>query len=69
MKYFAEDNRPQTKLDRDFGRGMGVTMGRLREDKLYDYKFVCLSHNVFAWSGRRRCFDRRIAESRRVFAG
>lgn len=46
MKYFTEDNRPQTKLDRDFGNGMGVTMGRLREDKLYDYKFVCLSHNV-----------------------
>lgn len=46
MKYFQEDNRPQTKLDRDFENGMGVTMGRLREDKVYDYKFVCLSHNV-----------------------
>ncbi len=46
LKYFTEDNRPQTKLDRDFGNGMGVTMGRLREDKIYDYKFVCLSHNV-----------------------
>lgn len=46
MKYFTEDNRPQTKLDRDFERGMGVTMGRLREDTVYDYKFVCLSHNV-----------------------
>jgi len=46
MKYFEQDDRPQTKLDRDFGNGMGITMGRLREDKLYDYKFVCLSHNV-----------------------
>ena len=46
MKYFEEENRPQTKLDRDFGNGMGVTMGRLREDKIYDYKFICLSHNV-----------------------
>lgn len=46
MKYFTEDDRPQTNLDRDFGNGMGVTMGRLREDKIYDYKFVCLSHNV-----------------------
>ncbi|HHV64680.1 MAG TPA: aspartate-semialdehyde dehydrogenase [Peptococcaceae bacterium] len=46
LKYFTEENRPQTKLDRDFGQGMGVTMGRLREDKLYDYKFICLSHNV-----------------------
>ncbi len=46
LAYFEEDNRPQTKLDRDFGNGMGVTMGRLREDSHYDYKFVCLSHNT-----------------------
>jgi len=46
MKYYEQDDRPQTKLDRDFGNGMGITMGRLREDKIYDYKFVCLSHNV-----------------------
>lgn len=46
MKYFREDNRPQTGLDREFGNGMGVTLGRLRADKLFDYKFVCLSHNV-----------------------
>jgi len=46
LKYFTEDNRPQTKLDRDFEKGMGITIGRLREDKVYDYKFVCLSHNV-----------------------
>jgi aspartate-semialdehyde dehydrogenase len=46
MKYFEDDNRPQVKLDRDFGNGMGVSMGRLREDHIYDYKFVCLSHNV-----------------------
>jgi len=46
MQYFSEENRPQTKLDRDFENGMGVTMGRLREDSVYDYKFVCLSHNV-----------------------
>lgn len=46
IKYFEEDNRPQTKLDRDFERGMGITIGRLREDCLFDYKFVCLSHNT-----------------------
>ncbi|NLO97482.1 MAG: aspartate-semialdehyde dehydrogenase [Peptococcaceae bacterium] len=46
MQYLTEDDRPQTKLDRDFGRGMGVSMGRLREDTVYDYKFVCLSHNT-----------------------
>jgi aspartate-semialdehyde dehydrogenase len=46
IKYFEEDNRPQAKLDRDYENGMGVTIGRLREDKVYDYKFVGLSHNT-----------------------
>jgi aspartate-semialdehyde dehydrogenase len=46
LKYFEEENRPQTKLDRDFENGMGVTIGRLREDHLYQYKFVALSHNT-----------------------
>ncbi|MFW2489998.1 aspartate-semialdehyde dehydrogenase [Clostridium chromiireducens] len=46
LKYFTEDNRPQTNLDRDYENGMGITMGRLREDKIFDYKFVCLSHNT-----------------------
>ncbi len=46
LRYFEEDNRPQTKLDRDQGNGMGVTIGRLREDTLFDYKFVSLSHNT-----------------------
>lgn len=46
IKYMTENDRPQTKLDRDFERGMGVTVGRLREDNIFDYKFVCLSHNT-----------------------
>ena len=46
IKYFEEDNRPQTKLERDIENGMGVTVGRLREDHIYDYKFVSLSHNT-----------------------
>lgn len=46
ITYFEEDNRPQTKLDRDNANGMGITIGRLREDTLYDYKFVSLSHNT-----------------------
>ncbi len=46
LKYFEEDNRPQTKLDRDLGNGMAVSAGRLREDPIFDYKFVCLSHNT-----------------------
>lgn len=46
LHYFEEENRPQPKLDRDFEHGMGITMGRLREDKVYDYKFIGLSHNT-----------------------
>ena len=46
IKYFEEDNRPQAKLDRDYEKGMGVCLGRLREDTVYDYKFVGLSHNT-----------------------
>lgn len=46
ITYFEEDNRPQAKLDRDLYGGMGVSAGRLREDTLYDYKFVGLSHNT-----------------------
>ncbi len=46
LHYFEEDNRPQTKLDRMREGGMGVNIGRLREDTQYDYKFVCLSHNT-----------------------
>jgi aspartate-semialdehyde dehydrogenase len=41
-----EENRPQVSLDVDFEHGMGVSMGRLREDTLFDYKFVGLSHNT-----------------------
>jgi aspartate-semialdehyde dehydrogenase len=47
MKYFEEEDRPQTKLDRDFGRGMGITVGRLRKDPIFlGWKFVALSHNT-----------------------
>lgn len=46
LTYFEEDNRPQTGLDRNLEKGMGVSLGRLREDSQYDYKYVCLSHNT-----------------------
>ena len=46
LRYFEEPDRPQTRLDRDLEGGMGIAMGRLREDTQYDYKFVCLSHNT-----------------------
>ena len=46
ITYFEEADRPQTKLDRDIYGGMGVTVGRLRKDTQYDYKFICLAHNT-----------------------
>ena len=46
LKYMTEDNRPQTKLDRDFENGMGICIGRLRDDPIFDYRFVCISHNT-----------------------
>lgn len=44
--YSDRDDRPQTRIDRDAGGGMGVTLGRLREDSVLDFKFVALSHNT-----------------------
>ena len=41
-----EDNRPQVTLDVDYEKGMGVSIGRIREDSIYDFKFVGLSHNT-----------------------
>ncbi len=46
IRYMEEDNRPQVALDVDYERGFGVSIGRLREDTLFDYKFVGLSHNT-----------------------
>ena len=46
IQYLEEDNRPQVKLDVDFENGMGVSVGRIREDKIYDWKFIGLSHNT-----------------------
>ena len=46
LHYFEENDRPQAKLDRDLEGGMAVSLGRLRPDTQYDYKFVGLSHNT-----------------------
>ena len=46
IQYLEDDNRPQVALDVDYERGMGVSIGRLREDTMYDYKFIGLSHNT-----------------------
>ncbi len=46
LQYIEEENRPQPLLDAGYEHGMGVTIGRLREDAIFDYKFTCLSHNT-----------------------
>lgn len=46
IQYLTEDDRPQVKADVDYERGMGVSLGRLREDTVYDYKFIGLAHNT-----------------------
>ena len=46
IQYLSDDNRPQVTLDVDFERGMGISVGRLREDTVYDWKFIGLSHNT-----------------------
>ncbi len=46
LQYFDDDSRPQTRLDRDAGNGQAVTIGRLRPDSVFDWRFVALSHNT-----------------------
>ena len=46
IQYLEEDNRPQVKLDVDYENGMGVSVGRIREDSVYDFKFIGLAHNT-----------------------
>ncbi|HBH93606.1 MAG TPA: aspartate-semialdehyde dehydrogenase, partial [Bacteroides sp.] len=46
IQYLEDDNRPQVKLDVNYENGMGISLGRLREDSVFDYKFVGLSHNT-----------------------
>lgn len=46
IRYMQEDDRPQIKLDVNYENGMGISVGRIREDSIYDYKFVGLSHNT-----------------------
>nr|MBA3539120.1 aspartate-semialdehyde dehydrogenase [Deltaproteobacteria bacterium] len=46
LKYFDDDSRPQTRLDRDAGEGQAISIGRLRPDAVFDWRFVALSHNT-----------------------
>ena len=46
IQYLADDNRPQITLDVNYENGMGISVGRLRPDSIYDWKFIGLSHNT-----------------------
>ena len=64
IQYLEDDNRPQVALDVDYEGGMGVSVGRLREDTVYDYKFVGLSHNTLrgAAGGAVLCAETLVAK-------
>ena len=64
IQYLEEDNRPQITEDVDFEKGMGISVGRLREDTVYDYKFVGLSHNTLrgAAGGAVLCAELLVAQ-------
>ena len=63
IQYLEDDDRPQVKLDVDYEGGMGVSIGRLREDLLFDWKFVGLSHNTLrgAAGGAMLCAESLVA--------
>ncbi len=65
IQYLEEDNRPQVKADVDYEKGMGVSIGRLREDSIYDFKFVGLSHNTVrgAAGGAVLCAETLVAQN------
>jgi len=64
IQYLTEDNRPQVQLDVNFENGMGVSIGRIREDSVYDFKFVGLSHNTVrgAAGGAVLCAETLVAK-------
>lgn len=64
IRYMQEDNRPQVQLDVDYENGMGVSIGRIREDSIYDFKFVGLSHNTVrgAAGGAVLCAETLVAK-------
>ena len=69
IQYLEEENRPQVTADVDYERGMGVSIGRLREDSMYDFKFIGLSHNTVrgAAGGAVLCAEALTAKGRRRF--
>ena len=67
IQYLEEDDRPQVRLDVDYERGMGVSVGRLREDTVYDWKFVGLSPQHRAGSRGRSCSLRGDPESQGIY--
>lgn len=66
IQYLTDDDRPQVKKDVDYEGGMGVSIGRLREDSIFDWKFVGLAHNTLRGAAGGRFGKRRNAEGTRL---
>ena len=64
IQYMEEDNRPQVQMDVNYENGMGISVGRLREDSIYDWKFIGLSHNTVrgAAGGAVLCAETLVAK-------
>lgn len=69
IQYLEEDNRPQVQLDVNYENGMGVSVGRIREDSVYDFKFVGLSHNTVRGAKRWSNPLCRDIDSKRIYSG
>lgn len=67
IQYLEEDNRPQIALDVNYENGMGISVGRLREDTVYDWKFVGLSHNTVRGAAGGRSALCRAAQSTGIY--
>ena len=69
IQYLSEDDRPQVKADVNYENGMGVSIGRLREDSMYDYKFIGLSHNTVRGAAGGAVLCARSTDCQGIYSG
>lgn len=69
LQYLEDDNHPQTKLHRDFQKGMGISIGRLRDCHLLDYRFMCLSHNTIRGAAGGAILTAELMVKKNLIAG
>ncbi|MDR2545937.1 MAG: aspartate-semialdehyde dehydrogenase [Lachnospiraceae bacterium] len=69
IQYLADNDRPQVSLDVNYGAGMGISIGRIREDHLYDFKFIGLSHNTVRGAAGGGVLTAELLQAKGYFAG